>query len=68
MNLQWFVSKTVRQATAMRNHVRKLLNHQRDVLPPQNLEGMSVAAGKLEAALNTKADKAILDKQMENLA
>ena len=67
MNLQWFVSRTVRQATAMRNHVRKLLNHQRDVLPPPNLEGMIVAAGKLEEAIKAKADKATLEKQMENL-
>jgi signal peptidase I len=67
MNLQWFVSKTVRQATAMRNHVRKLLNHQRDVLPAPNLEGMSSAAGKLEEAIKNKADKATLEKQMENL-
>src|SRR2546430_11980326 len=28
----WFFSKTVRHAGAMRKHVQKILNHQRDIL------------------------------------
>ena len=40
MILQWFLSKTVRQATAMRKHVQKLISHQRDILAPQAIEAV----------------------------
>jgi hypothetical protein len=46
MTLQWFLSKTVRQATAMRNHVDKLINHQRDILTPAALEGVRTATAE----------------------
>ena len=47
MILQWFLSKTVRQATAMRKHVQKLLNHQRDILSPQGDRGGRGRHGQL---------------------
>ncbi len=67
MILQWFLSKTVRQATAMRKHVQKLLNHQRDILAPQAVSAVQAAIGELKGAVATGADKAALEKQMEGL-
>jgi signal peptidase I len=67
MILQWFLSKTVRQATAMRKHVLKLLNHQRDILTPQAIEGVQAAMENCQKAVGEGADKATLEKQMENL-
>src|ERR1035437_2211832 len=65
--LQWFLSKTVRQATAMRKHVQKLLNHQRDILSPQAVEAVRTAMGNCQHAVAENSDKPALEKQMENL-
>jgi len=65
--LHWFRSKTVRQATAMRKHVQKILNHQRDILSPQAIEGVGVAMRDLRQAVARQVDKATLEKQMEKL-
>jgi signal peptidase I len=51
----------------MCTHVRKLLNHQRDILSPQGLEAIHAAVREVESALATKIDKARLLKVMENL-
>ena len=67
MILQWFLSKTVRQATAMRKHVQKLLNHQRDILSPQAIEAVQAAMASCRKAVAEGADKPALEKQMENL-
>ena len=67
MTFQWFLSKTVRQATAMRNHVEKILNHQRDILSPQAVQAVDGAALDLQKAVEAKADPATLEKQMEKL-
>src|ERR1017187_6683117 len=67
MILQWFLSKTVRQATAMRKHVQKILNHQRDVLATQAIEAVEAAMASCRQAVAHDADKAALEKQMENL-
>ena len=67
MALQWFLSKTVRQATAMRNHVAKILNHQRDILSPQAVEALQSSMLELEKAVAEPADKPALEKQMEKL-
>jgi signal peptidase I len=67
MILQWFLSKTVRQATAMRKHVQKLLNHQRDILSPQAVEAVQTAMASCQHAVSENADKSALEKQMENL-
>jgi signal peptidase I len=67
MILQWFLSKTVRQATAMRKHVQKLLDHQRDILSPQAIEAIRTAMENCRKAVAEGADKAALEKQMEDL-
>src|SRR6266571_9318627 len=65
--LHWFRSKTVRQASAMLKHVQKILNHQRDILSPQAIEGVGVAMRDLRQAVARQVDKATLEKQMEKL-
>jgi signal peptidase I len=67
MNLRWFFSGTVRQATDMRKHVQKLLNSQRDILSPQAVDGVQAAMQEMQTALDSNADDAVLQKQMESL-
>ena len=65
--IRWFLSSTVRQATAMRSHVQKLLSHQRDVLSSQAIEAIEAAMASCQKAVANNADKAALEKQMESL-
>jgi len=65
--LRWFMSQTVRHATAMRKHVQKLINHQRDLLSPQAIEAIQVTLRALQQAVRDGADKPKLEKQMEKL-
>ena len=65
--IRWLLSKTVRQATAMRSHVQKLLSHQRDILSPQAVEGIQTAMASCQKAVANNADQSALEKQMENL-
>jgi signal peptidase I len=65
--LSWLLSKTVRQATAMRKHVEKLLNHQRDVLSPPAIDAIQAAMTSCQIAVANNADKSALEKQMESL-
>jgi signal peptidase I len=67
MTARWFFSKTVRQATAMRKHVQKLLNHQRDILSAQAIEGVKGGIRDLQNAIDSKVDNAGLEKQMESM-
>lgn len=64
---RWFSSRTVRQATAMRKHVQKLLNHQRDILSPQAIEAIRGGMRNLQTAIASSADWASLEKEMEKL-
>ena len=65
--IRWFISKTVRQAVALRRHVSKLLAAQRDVLSPPAIEAVAGALTNLRAAVEQGKDKAMLLAQMENL-
>jgi signal peptidase I len=65
--LQWLLSKRVRHATAMRKHVQKLLSHQRDILSPQAVEAIEAAIANLQKAIDDRAGKDALEKQMEAL-
>jgi len=64
---QWFFSRTVRHATAMRRHVRKLLNHQRDLLSPQAIENIQAPCLDLQQAVWARSDNQVLEKQMEKV-
>jgi len=61
------MSGTVRHASAMQKHVRKLVNHQRDILQPQAIEKLNEAIADLQKAIAAKLPKADLEKQMVEL-
>src|SRR5215469_5057972 len=67
MTLNWFTSKTVREATAMRKHVKKLLQHQRDILSPKAIGEVEAAMKDVQDAVAANADKETLEKKMEGL-
>jgi len=49
--IRWFISKAVREAYAMRKHVLRLLNAQRDILSPQAIAAVQVKFDELNAAI-----------------
>ena len=66
MILQWFLSRTVRQAIQMRRHVRKILNHQRDILSPQAIQAVEAAMAELDKVIRAGGEKkALLDRMTE---
>src|SRR5437660_2186874 len=65
--LRWFLSSTVRQANAMRKHVQKILDSQRDILQPNAVQPVSAALTDLRGAVSAGAEKAVLLEKMENL-
>src|SRR5947209_20393459 len=67
MNLQWFISQTFRHASAMCKHVRKLLDHQRDILDAKAIEEVEAAITQMKLSLTANPGKAVLEKQMEDL-
>src|SRR5262249_29390086 len=64
---RWLTSPRVRQATAMRKHVQKLLNHQKDILSSQAVEGLQRAVRDMDAVIASNGDKAALEQQMESM-
>lgn len=67
MTLQWFLSGTVRHASAMCKHVRKILNHQRDILGAEAIKEVESALQETRAAIASNPGKAALQQQMEKL-
>ncbi len=67
MILNWFFSKTVREAVAMRKHVWKLLSAQRDILSPQAIGAVTLAMNELQAAISESANKGRIRIKMEEL-
>jgi len=67
MNFRWFISKTVRHASAMRKHVHHLVSAQRDLLSPQAIEALEGSLRELKNALRAGVGKEALLKQMQNL-
>src|SRR3974390_3519373 len=51
----------------MRSPVQKLLSPQNDILAPQAIEAIQAAMAGCQRAVANNADKATLEKQMENL-
>jgi signal peptidase I len=51
----------------MRKHVQKLLNHQKDILSPQAVEGLQRAIRDTDAVIASNSDKTALEQQMESL-
>jgi signal peptidase I len=65
--MRWLFSKTLREACALRNHVRRLLNAQRDLMTPAALQLVQGALVDVQGAINENAKKEDLRKQMEKL-
>ncbi|MGH7991847.1 MAG: S26 family signal peptidase, partial [Limisphaerales bacterium] len=49
--IRWLFSKAVREAVAMRKHVLRLLNAQRDILSPQAVAAIQLKINELNAAI-----------------
>ena len=64
--IRWFLSKTVREAVAMKRHVWKLLQHQRDILKPESVQAVEAAIQSLTAILKAGAKKAELKAELKN--
>src|SRR5215467_3285526 len=62
-----FFSRPRRQAKLMCKHVLKLVNHQRDILPPQGLTAVTGAMDELKKLIAERAPGDALEKSMENL-
>lgn len=67
MNLNWFLSHTVRQATQMHKHVCKILNSQRDILSAQAIAAVDGAIQEIQKSVAADAEKKTLLEQMSNL-
>jgi signal peptidase I len=67
MILRWFLSRTVRQANALRKHVVKLLNHQRDLLGATDVAELETAVRETGQLIAGRADRATMRRQMETL-
>src|SRR5256714_8656329 len=65
--IRWFTSSTVRQGNAMRKHVQKILDSQRDILQPNAVQSVSAALTDLRGAVSVGAEKSALLEKMENL-
>ena len=59
-SLNWFLSRTVRQATQMCKHVRKLVNAQRDLLSPKSIPAIAEAMAAVHRAMDTKSNRSTL--------
>ena len=60
-------SKTFRHAKVVRKHVRKLVNHQRDILAAQDVAAVEGALKELDEAIAARVNEPALEKVLENL-
>ncbi len=67
MNLRWFISGTVRRGTELRNQVWRILNEQRDLLPPAAVASVAAGLSEINALLPAKVPVQELEAQMTKL-
>jgi signal peptidase I len=67
MILRRFFSAAIREAVAMRKHVQRLLNAQRDVLSPQALAAVQTKIDELNAAIAEGTNTGRIRNQTEDL-
>ena len=67
MNFRWVVSRTVRDASHMRKHVRKLLNSQRDILTVEAIRNVQKSMEDLHSAIRAAAGTNVLQEKMKGL-
>ena len=65
MNWRWFISGTVRQASDLHGHVRKLLASQMDLLNPEAIDAIRQSLVALKNAISTTADRKQLTAAMD---
>ncbi len=65
--LRWLLSGTVRQAVDLRRQVVKYLNHQRDLLGPEQTARLREAAANLDGLIRSRADNKALQDGMTAL-
>lgn len=64
---RWLAHSSVRQATDVCNHVRKLLNSQRDILSPLAIEALENSLRETRAVIDAGETGEPLRKQLEQL-
>jgi signal peptidase I len=67
MNLRWFTSGTVRQASEIAKHVRKLLDSQKDILSIEAQKAVTTAIAELKEAASSGATDETIKTRMGNL-
>jgi signal peptidase I len=67
MNLNWFLSRTLRHSVQMRKHVRKLISAQCDQLSPEDIQAVAQSAEQLRKSELDGADRQALEKGMIHL-
>jgi signal peptidase I len=67
MNLNWFISRTVRHAAQMRKHVWKILSEQRDLLSPQAIDAVEGAMKRVDDSVRGRLDKQGISAAMTGL-
>src|SRR4051812_15631885 len=65
--LNWFLYKTVRQASDMKRQVTMLLNEQRDLLPPEKISNLQNAINAMHGVLHTTSDKKTIETEINRL-
>lgn len=65
--IRWFTSKTVREAVAMRKHVERLLNAQRDRLKPEAIAPIQVKIAELNETIAAGANNGKIRIKTEEL-
>jgi len=67
MIIRWLFSKTVREACAMRKHVRHWMSAQRDLLSPQAIAAVTIAMNEVRMAIEEGANNGKIRIKMEEL-
>jgi hypothetical protein len=65
--LRWLFSRTLRKASELEDTVRKLLNHQRDILAPQAVQAMEEALAEYRKITRGGAPHSSILDAMDNL-
>jgi signal peptidase I len=67
MIFKWLFSKTIREASAVHKHYRRLLTAQRDILSPQAVGAVQGALNELKSAIAGNANKGKIRIKAEEL-
>jgi len=67
MNVNWFLSRTVRHALHLRKHVWRLLSAQRDLLSPEAIRMLESPLQELQKTCAGPVDRKRIEAQMRNV-